>query len=77
MQLKRKRFSKSGMEDLRSNGLSFKAKNDGKLWNLPQDVVKGKQELKINKIVSCLFSKLKFLNKLVAHTCLINKDLCF
>lgn len=42
----------------------------------PQDVIKGKQELKINKTVSCLFPKLKFLNKPVAHTCLINKDMC-
>lgn len=41
-----------------------------------QDVIKEKKRLKINKIVSCLFPKLKLLNKLVAHTCLVNRDMC-
>lgn len=59
-----------------SMGCSFKAPNDGRLWNLLQDVIQRKQKLKINKVASCLFPKLKFLNKLVAHTCLINKDMC-
>lgn len=41
-----------------------------------QDVIQGNLQLKINKIVSCLFLKLKFLNELVACTCLVNRDMC-